>query len=29
VDIRTGQRTLLTYLLKPVTKTMTEAFKER
>jgi adhesin transport system membrane fusion protein len=29
VDIRTGQRTLLTYLLKPVTKTLTEAFKER
>jgi membrane fusion protein, adhesin transport system len=29
VDIRTGQRTLLAYLLKPVTKTLTEAFKER
>ena len=29
VDIRTGQRSLLAYLLKPVTKTMTEAFKER
>ena len=29
VDIRTGQRTLLNYLLKPVTKTLTEAFKER
>lgn len=29
VDIRTGQRTLLAYLLKPVTKTLTEAFTER
>jgi adhesin transport system membrane fusion protein len=29
VDIRTGQRTLLTYLMKPLTKTLTEAFKER
>jgi len=29
VDIRTGQHTLLAYLLKPVTKTLTEAFKER
>jgi adhesin transport system membrane fusion protein len=29
VDIRTGQRTLLNYLLKPITKTLTEAFKER
>jgi adhesin transport system membrane fusion protein len=29
VDIRTGQRTLLAYLLKPVTKTLTEAFRER
>ena len=29
VDIRTGQRTLLTYLLKPVTKTLAEAFTER
>jgi adhesin transport system membrane fusion protein len=29
VDIRTGQRTLLAYLLKPVTKTLAEAFKER
>jgi adhesin transport system membrane fusion protein len=29
VDIRTGQRSLLTYLLKPVSKTLTEAFKER
>ena len=29
VDIRTGQRTLLTYLMKPVTKTLTEAFRER
>lgn len=29
VDIRTGQRTLLKYLLKPITKTLTEAFKER
>lgn len=29
VDIRTGQRTLLNYLLKPITKTLTEAFTER
>jgi adhesin transport system membrane fusion protein len=29
VDIRTGQRSLLTYLLKPVTKTLAEAFTER
>lgn len=29
VDIRTGKRTLLEYLLKPVTKTMSEAFRER
>jgi adhesin transport system membrane fusion protein len=29
VDIRTGQRTLLMYLLKPVTKTLSEAFRER
>lgn len=29
VDIRTGQRTLLMYLLKPVTKTFSEAFRER
>jgi membrane fusion protein, adhesin transport system len=29
VDIRTGQRTLLAYLLKPVTRTLTEAFTER
>jgi len=29
VDIKTGQRTLLAYLLKPVTKTLTEAFTER
>jgi adhesin transport system membrane fusion protein len=29
VDIRTGRRTLLAYLLKPVTKTMSEAFRER
>jgi adhesin transport system membrane fusion protein len=29
VDIRTGQRTLLAYLLKPVTKTLSEAFRER
>jgi adhesin transport system membrane fusion protein len=29
VDIRTGKRTLLEYLLKPVTKTMAEAFRER
>jgi adhesin transport system membrane fusion protein len=29
VDIKTGQRTLLTYLLKPVTKTLSEAFTER
>ena len=29
VDIRTGQRTLLMYLLKPITKTFSEAFRER
>src|SRR3954469_4584821 len=29
VDIKTGQRTLLAYLMKPVTKTLTEAFTER
>lgn len=29
VDIRTGQRTLLAFLLKPVTKTFAEAFRER
>jgi adhesin transport system membrane fusion protein len=29
VDIRTGRRTLLAYLLKPVTKTLSEAFRER
>jgi adhesin transport system membrane fusion protein len=29
VDIKTGQRTLLMYLLKPVTKTLSEAFRER
>jgi adhesin transport system membrane fusion protein len=29
VDIRTGRRSLLAYLLKPVTKTLSEAFRER
>ena len=29
VDIRTGQRTLLMYLLKPITRTFSEAFHER
>jgi adhesin transport system membrane fusion protein len=29
VDIRTGQRSLLSYLLRPVTKTFAEAFRER
>jgi len=29
VDIRTGQRSLLTYLAKPLLKTLSEAFKER
>ncbi len=29
VDIRTGKRSVLSYLLKPVTKTFTEAFGER
>lgn len=29
VDIRTGERTVLEYLLKPLRKTMTEAFGER
>lgn len=29
VDIRTGQRTLMSYLLKPLRKTLTESFGER
>jgi adhesin transport system membrane fusion protein len=29
VDIQTGKRSILSYLLKPVTKTFTEAFGER
>lgn len=29
VDIKTGQRSLLMYLMKPVTRTLTEAFLER
>jgi adhesin transport system membrane fusion protein len=29
VDIRTGQRSLLMYLLRPITKTFAEAFRER
>mgnify|MGYP003336832156 CR=1 FL=1 len=29
VDVRTGQRSVLEFLLKPVTKTMGEAFGER
>jgi len=29
IDIRSGQRTLLTYLLKPMRKTLSESFGER
>jgi hypothetical protein len=29
VDIRTGERTLFHYLLKPLNKTLSESFKER
>jgi adhesin transport system membrane fusion protein len=29
VDIRTGQRTLMDYLLKPLKKTLSESFGER